>query len=100
MALFDLTSGWTAWAPFTFIIVGVMGFVYGLVAGKKPTLLKLLFATVLVLIVKVGGYYVAEALIYGNWVAPAASISGNVVQILTGAVVAIPVIIGGEKCIN
>ncbi len=26
MGLFDLTSGWTAWAPFTFIIVGAMGF--------------------------------------------------------------------------
>ena len=25
MGLFDLMSGWTAWAPFTFIIVGCMG---------------------------------------------------------------------------
>ena len=24
MGLFDLLSGWTAWAPFTFVIVGVM----------------------------------------------------------------------------
>ena len=27
MGLFDLLSGWTAWAPFTFIIVGAMGYV-------------------------------------------------------------------------
>ncbi len=27
MGLFDLLSGWTAWAPFTFAIVGCMGFV-------------------------------------------------------------------------
>ena len=26
MGLFDLLSGWTLWAPFTLIIVGIMGF--------------------------------------------------------------------------
>src|ERR687884_260801 len=26
MGLFDLISGWTVWAPFTFIIVGAMGY--------------------------------------------------------------------------
>ena len=35
MGLFDLMSGWTAWAPFTFIIVGCMGYVVGLLAEKK-----------------------------------------------------------------
>ena len=35
MALFDLMSGWTAWAPFTFVIVGCMGFTVGLIAEKK-----------------------------------------------------------------
>ena len=25
MGLFDLFSGWTAWAPFTFVVVGLMG---------------------------------------------------------------------------
>ena len=34
MGLFDLMSGWTAWAPFTFIIVGCMGYVVGLLAEK------------------------------------------------------------------
>ena len=29
MGLFDLFSGWTAWAPFTFVIVGLMGFSVG-----------------------------------------------------------------------
>ena len=29
MALFDLLSGWTLWAPFTLVIVGCMGFVVG-----------------------------------------------------------------------
>ena len=29
MGLFDLLSGWTLWAPFTLIIVGIMGFTVG-----------------------------------------------------------------------
>ena len=33
MGLFDLMSGWTAWAPFTFIIVGCMGYVRS--SGRK-----------------------------------------------------------------
>ena len=32
MALFDLLSGWTLWAPFTLVIVGCMGFVVGAVS--------------------------------------------------------------------
>ena len=34
MGLFDLISGWTAWAPFTFVIVGAMGYVVGLMSEK------------------------------------------------------------------
>ena len=29
MALFDLFSGWALWAPFTFVIVGIMGYTVG-----------------------------------------------------------------------
>ena len=35
MGLFDLLSGWTAWAPFTFVIVGCMGFVMGWITEKS-----------------------------------------------------------------
>ena len=34
MGLFDLLSGWTAWAPFTFVIVAIMGYVVGAACGK------------------------------------------------------------------
>lgn len=37
MALFDLLSGWTLWAPFTLVIVGCMGFVVGAVTEKKKS---------------------------------------------------------------
>ena len=36
MALFDLLSGWTVWAPFTLVTVGLMGYVVGLIAERKP----------------------------------------------------------------
>ena len=34
MGLFDLLSGWALWAPFTFIIVGAMGFLAGLISKR------------------------------------------------------------------
>ena len=35
MGLFDLLSPWAIWAPFTLVIVGLMGFVVGLISEKK-----------------------------------------------------------------
>ena len=34
MAAFDLISGWTLWAPFTLVIVGLMGYVVGALSEK------------------------------------------------------------------
>ncbi|MFR4797234.1 MAG: ECF transporter S component, partial [Lentihominibacter sp.] len=34
MGLFDLISGWTAWAPFTLVIAGLMGYVSGTISEK------------------------------------------------------------------
>ena len=82
--LFDLMSGWTAWAPFTFIIVGCMGYVVGLLAEKKPfkhMMVTNVISIILALIIKVAGYYFAEVILYGNWIAPLGSIPGNVVQV-------------------
>ncbi|MFR8266267.1 MAG: ECF transporter S component [Clostridia bacterium] len=84
MGLFDLMSGWTAWAPFTFIIVGCMGYVVGLLAEKKPfkhMMVTNVISIILALIIKVAGYYFAEVILYGNWIAPLGSIPGNVVQV-------------------
>lgn len=92
MALFDLFSGWTLWAPFTFVIVGIMGWVVGKITEDKNhnTILWYVIAILAALAIKIVGYYIAEGIIYGNWVAPAASIPGNIVQILTAAVIVLP----------
>ena len=38
MALCDLVTGWTIYAPATFVVVGLMGVVFGLIVKRKPTL--------------------------------------------------------------
>ena len=84
MGLFDLFSGWTAWAPFTFVIVGAMGYVVGLMAEKKPfknATVNNVISILIALVIKVVGYYFAEVILFGNWVAPLGSVPGNVLQV-------------------
>lgn len=90
MGLFDLMSGWTPWAPATFMIVGLMGYTVGLVAERNDSTVGYVLAVVLACVIKVAGYYVAEALIYGNWVQPVLSIPGNLMQIGVAALIVLP----------
>ena len=92
MALFDLLSPWAVWAPFTLVIVGLMGWIVGAVAEKHRSLPWYLLAMVLACAVKVGGYYIAEGILYGNWIAPVISIPGNIIQVAVGAAVTLAVI--------
>lgn len=92
MALFDLLSPFAVWAPFTLIIVGLMGYVVGAIAEKHRTIGWYVLAMLLACAIKVGGYYVAEGIIYGNWIAPVISIPGNIIQVAVGAAVTLAVI--------
>ena len=87
MGLFDLLSGWTAWAPFTLVIVGLMGFTVGLITEKHRGILWNVLAVAAAALIKVTGYYIAEGILYGNWLAPVTSIPGNLVQIGIAAVI-------------
>lgn len=94
MALFDLLSGWTLWAPFTFVIVGLMGFVVGRMT-EKPSHRKFAWYAAAIAAacgIKVAGYYIAEAIIYGNLIAPVTSIPGNLVQIGVAAVITLAIV--------
>lgn len=94
MGLFDILSGWAAWAPYTFVIRGVMGFIIGGVSDLKGqngknmamNLLAILIGSVWMIV----GYYGAEGIMFGNWTAPMTSIPGNLIQLVIGAAVAIP----------
>jgi uncharacterized membrane protein len=88
MGLFDIVSGWAAWAPFTFIIRGVMGYLAGSIANSRGkdgrSFVFNLLAIVLSGIWMLAGYYVAEVILYGNWLTPVTSIPGNVAQLVLG----------------
>lgn len=88
MALFDIMSGWTLWAPFTFVTVGLMGYAVGKITENRDcSIYMYLLAALAALIIKITGYYAAEAVIYGNWLAPVYSIPGNVLQVGIAAVI-------------
>lgn len=104
MALFDLLSGWTVWAPFTLVIVGAMGFVMGLFGHKKPTYLNVTIGIVLAIIIKIVGYYFAELIIYGNPISPFFSMPGNLIQVGFAGIVTLvafkPVVIATKQFIR
>lgn len=93
MGLFDLLSGWTAWAPFTLVIAGAMGYVTGLITEKKKGYGWYVAAMLAALAIKIGGYYMAEALIFGNWLTPVTSIPGNLIQVITAMIIVLIVIV-------
>jgi uncharacterized membrane protein len=95
MALFDIFSGWFVWAPGTFIVRGIMGLIIGLVYEKRAKnqanlVLVTGVAIVLSSLWMMGGYYIVEGLLYGNWIAPMGSIPGNITQISIGWIIALP----------
>ena len=94
MGLFDLLSGWTLWAPFTLIIVGIMGFTVGKLTEdhRHQNMKWYVIAIAAACVIKVVGYYIAEVIIYGNPLAPVSSIPGNLVQIGVAAVIVLIVI--------
>ena len=100
MGLFDLLSGWTAWAPFTFLIVGLMGFAVGAITEKHHGFWWNTLAIGVACIIKVVGYYIAEGILYGNWIAPVASIPGNLVQIGVAAVIVLLIVGQLQKIVN
>lgn len=94
MSLFDLLIGGAQWAPFTFVIKGIMAYIIGTVAyskGKKGSS-TLLNITGIVLggIWMIIGYYIAEVIIYGNFLSPITSIPGMVLQIAAAMIFGLP----------
>lgn len=87
-ALADILLGYSYYAPITFIVKGLEGFIAGVlldtkVGEKMPIIPTAIGGTWMAL-----GYYIAEIFMYGGKAA-LASIPGNLVQGLFGAVVAI-----------
>lgn len=92
MGLFDLMGGWTLWAPFTFVIVGLMGYTVGAITENRKGFRWNILAMAAACVIKIVGYYIAEVIIYKNWVAPVMSIPGNLVQIGVAVVIVLPAV--------
>jgi len=101
MTLFDLLSGWAAWAPFTFVIrfVQVLLLSY-LIKNKKNNYFIIIAAYVLCSIVEMAGYYLAEAVIYSNWIAPLASMPSELLHNAIGIIFGLPLALVAQKAIK
>ena len=75
-------------------------FSFAAVAGKKAGKGRLILAVFVAAIIKVVGYYIAEIILYGNFVAPVTSIPGNLVQIFVASLIAVPVILVLQKVLH
>ena len=94
MGLFDLLGGWVLWTPITIIARGFQGYIVGKISWASGrdggsmgfNIMAMLISTP----VMIATYYTGEAIIYGNWITPVASIPGDVVQSIFGMLIAIP----------
>lgn len=96
MALFDIVSEWTAWAPFTFVVRGVMGYIIGSIANARGKNGESLTWNIIAIVVgglwMLLGYYITEVILYGNWYSPITSIPGNITQLVAGAILGLPLV--------
>ncbi len=94
MGLFDILSGWVAYAPITFIGKGVMAYIAGTFAymlNKNGE--SIIFNSIGILfggIAMILTYYIGEAFMYGNMLTPIANIPGNITQIVIGFALGMP----------
>ncbi|MGE7953188.1 ECF transporter S component [Lysinibacillus xylanilyticus] len=101
MGLFDITGGWLIWAPTTIISRALQGAIVGKIAwskGHKGDNVGLnILAAVVSMPVMIAVYYIGQAIMFKSWIAPMASIPGDVIQNVVGLLIAIPVCIVLKK---
>lgn len=96
MGLFDLLSPYAVWAPFTFVIKGIMAYIAGSIAHRKDyagnNAINNIGGFILAGIWMIAGYFLAGGVIYGSLITAVGDIFGNVVQVAAGIVLALPLI--------
>ncbi|MBR1866024.1 MAG: ECF transporter S component [Lachnospiraceae bacterium] len=98
MGLFDLLSGWAAWAPCTILTCGLMGFVVGGICYNRKGIGWKLTAIAAALGIKLAGYFIFEGLVLGNGAAAALkSVPGNVIQVILAAVIVLLIVTPLER---
>ncbi len=100
LGLADLLSGYAVWAPWSFFIklgmVLIMQKALATAMEKGENNRHILgvpvsemIGFVVAAVWTVAGYYIAEAIIYGNWTAPMLGVPFNALQVAVGAVLAV-----------
>ncbi|MFS0690119.1 ECF transporter S component [Sporosarcina sp. 179-K 8C2 HS] len=101
MGLFDIFGGWLIWAPTTIVARALQGYIVGKIAwsnGRRGDSIKLnIVGAIASMPVMLAVYYVGQGIMYNNWVAPLASIPGDIIQNVVGLMIAIPLCIGLKK---
>ena len=102
-ALADLLGGYAHWAPWTFVIKGLMAFVAATIlysgsqnkersgqtgSPSRPDKIKEAIAFTAGGLVMMAGYFIAQRFIYGNFAAPLAALPGNIAQTAAGVIIA------------
>ncbi len=94
MTLFDILSGYANWAIATFIIRFIMGNIMGYLSEIKFIKNKYLiniFSALVSGIFMTAGYYIAGAIIAGDFIAPIQSLPFDFLQVGIAIVIGIPV---------
>ena len=106
MCLFDLMTGYTMWAPFTFVIKGLMGYIAGTIAFRKDydgnNYKNNIFAFAIAGIWMIAAYYLGGAIILTfiskefalskALIISLKDIPTNILQVFGGIVLALPLI--------
>jgi uncharacterized membrane protein len=115
MSLFDLLNGYTAWAPFTFIIEGLMGLIAGSIAYRKnykgESFINNLFAFLISGIFMVAAYYFSGVILARFIVLKAATLNqaciiamkdipGNIAQAAAGIIISLPLSLSIKKALK
>lgn len=95
-AMADFFAGYMQYVPVTLMVKGLMAIVMGLCVdmavkhGFKGMKMKVfeVIGMITAGIAMVAGYYLAEGILYGNFIVPLASIPMNCVQFIVGVVLA------------
>lgn len=94
--LLDLISGYSQYMFFSFIVHGLQGFLCGWIYNKTQ---QRLLAVILGCLLMVGGYFIADSIMYAVATATL-GIGGNVVQAIIGIIVSLLVTPQLQKRLN
>lgn len=91
-SLADLLAGYAVWIPWTFVIKGGMALIFSFFISeheKSGRKFSEVLGMVLAGLFMTAGYFAAEGIMYGNWLAAALSAPWNVLQFTVGMLVAV-----------